>query len=140
MIWLAAAGVGLLFGSDRAGFVWFMAAIFAEWVLTNGPIKLLFGRTRPDNSSVVELIPSWLHPPRSSSFPSGHSSAGAFSTLIWWAWSPIAGVICAAVALAMGLSRIVLKAHHPSDVLAGFFWGAGLSAVCLLVARDLLPS
>ncbi len=139
MLWLAAAGLGLIFGSDRVGFAGFLAAIAVEWVLTNGPVKLLFRRQRPDNSSVVDLIPDWLHPPRSSSFPSGHSSAAALSTVLWWAWSPVTGVICLIAALAMGLSRIVLKAHHPSDVAAGLAWGAGLGTLCLVLARDMFP-
>jgi membrane-associated phospholipid phosphatase len=140
MLWLAAAGLGWAFAKDHIGFAWFLAAILMEWVLTNAPVKLLFNRQRPDNSTVVELIPGWLHPPRSSSFPSGHSSAAAFSTVIWWAWNPAAGIVCAVFAVAMGLSRLVLKAHHPSDVAAGFAWGAALAGICLAVARDLFPS
>lgn len=140
MLWLVAAGLGWAFADDHIGFAGFLAAILVEWVLTNGPIKLLFNRQRPDNSTVVDLIPDWLHPPRSSSFPSGHSSAASFSTVIWWAWNPVAGVVCAGVALAMGLSRIVLKAHHPSDVAVGFAWGAVLGGLCLALARNLFPS
>lgn len=140
MLWLAAAGLGLAFGDDRVGFAGFLAALGVEWVLTNGPVKLMFNRQRPDNSSVAHLIPTWLHPPRSSSFPSGHSSAAALSTVVWWAWSPVAGVICLVVAVSMGLSRIVLKAHHPSDVIAGLAWGAALGALCLVLARDLFPA
>lgn len=140
MLWMFAAAIGLVFASDRLGFAGFLAAIVVEWVLTNGPVKLLFNRQRPDSSALAEHIPDWLHPPRSSSFPSGHSSAAAFSTVIWWAWSPVAGAICALVALAMGVSRTVIRAHHPSDVVAGFLWGGALAAACLYFGRDLLPS
>ena len=81
MLWLLTALLGVVFSSDRRGFVVFILAIIAEWALTNAPIKMLFERKRPDNSSVVDLTPSWLKPPRSSSFPSGHSSAAAFATV-----------------------------------------------------------
>lgn len=139
MIWMAAAGLGVLFAGDRSGFVWFFAAIVAEWAFTNGPVKLLFRRERPDNSDVRALLPDWLHPPRSSSFPSGHSSAAAFATVIFWSWSPIAGVVSGLVALAMGASRIIVRAHHRTDVIAGFLWGAILAAASIVVLGERLP-
>ncbi|MFW2383664.1 MAG: phosphatase PAP2 family protein [Acidimicrobiales bacterium] len=140
MLWMAAAGLGVLFSSDRVGFLWFEVAIVAEWVFTNGPVKLLFRRERPDNSDVRAMLPDWLHPPRSSSFPSGHSSAAAFATVIFWSWSPVAGIVCGIVALAMGASRVIIRAHHRTDVLAGFVWGAILAALALAVLGDRLPT
>ncbi len=140
LLWLAAAGLGLALGSDRAGFVVFLLAVLGEWVLTNGPIKLLFRRERPDNSDVRAMLPSWLHPPRSSSFPSGHSSAAAFAAIIWWAYSPAAGVAAGMVAVLMGLSRIVLRAHHPGDVAAGLLWGGVLAGLSLAIFGGALPS
>jgi undecaprenyl-diphosphatase len=140
MLWLAAAGLGLLFAGDAAGFGWFAAVIVGEWVLTNGPVKLLFRRERPDNSDVRAMLPEWLHPPRSSSFPSGHSSAAAFATIIFWSWSPLAGATCGIVALAMGASRVIIRAHHRTDVLAGFLWGALVAGLVLAVLGDRLPN
>ena len=140
LLWLGAAAFGVALGSDRAGFATFLVVIVGEWVLTNGPFKLVFRRERPDNSDVQAMLPSWLHPPRSSSFPSGHSSAAAFATVIWWAYSPLAGVAAALVALLMGLSRVVLRAHYPSDVVAGLLWGAALAGLSLALFGGSLPS
>jgi undecaprenyl-diphosphatase len=86
------------------------------------------------------MLPDWLHPPRSSSFPSGHSSAAAFATIIFWSWSPWAGALCGLVALAMGASRVIVRAHHRTDVLAGFLWGALLGALSLALLGDRLPT
>jgi undecaprenyl-diphosphatase len=139
MVWVATAGLGILFAGDRTGFVWFLGVIVAEWVLTNGPVKLLFRRERPDNSDVRTSLPDWLHPPRSSSFPSGHSSAAAFATVIFWSWSPAAGVMCGFAALGMGASRVIVRAHHRTDVVAGFCWGAILAGAALVILGDRLP-
>jgi membrane-associated phospholipid phosphatase len=139
MLWFAVATVGIGVADDRAGFAGLALAILAEWAFTNGPVKLLFERDRPDNSGVENLTPGWLTPPRSSSFPSGHSSAASFSTVILWAWNPAAGIASAVVMIAMATSRVVLRAHHRSDVLAGLLWGAILATVALLVAGDALP-
>lgn len=140
MLQTAAAALGVVFATDRIGFVWFIAAVVFEWVFTNGPVKLLFRRARPDASDVVDMLPDWLHPPRSSSFPSGHSSAAAFATVIWWSWSPVAGVIALLVSLAMGASRIIIRAHHRTDVAAGLIWGALLAFAALVLLGDRLPT
>ncbi len=137
-IWMVSAGLGLIFSDDRSGFIMFGIVITAEWIFTNGPFKLLFRRERPDNSDVVDMLPAWLHPPRSSSFPSGHSSASSFATVIWWSFSPITGVLCGAVALAMGLSRVLIRAHHKTDVLAGWIWGAVLGGTAVAVLGERL--
>lgn len=140
LIWLAGAALGAIFGADRSGFLVFTVALVIEWAVTNGPIKMMFERERPDNSGVIAFIPAWLKPPRSSSFPSGHSSAAAFSTVIWWAWNPAAGIVSTIIMLGMTTSRIVIRAHHKTDVAAGVLWGGALAAGCLLVARDLFPT
>jgi len=139
MLWMASAALGFALHSDRRGFLVFAAVITLEWVFTNGPIKLLFRRDRPDNTDVADMLPSWLHPPRSSSFPSGHSSAAAFATVIWWSVSPITGILCGVFALLMAGSRVLIRAHHKSDVAAGLIWGAVLALLALAILGDRLP-
>ncbi|GHF58006.1 phosphatidylglycerophosphatase B [Deinococcus metalli] len=99
------AGVGL----------WLAEA--TQWLL-----KLAYGRPRPD------LWPSDVYV-SGLSFPSGHATAAAalaavLIVLAWrsrWRWVVLgAGVVYAAL---MGLSRVVLGVHYPTDVLAGALTG-----------------
>jgi membrane-associated phospholipid phosphatase len=81
--------------------------------------KAYFARTRPD---------LWLSlaPETSYSFPSGHAMgsatlAVALALLAWrtpWRW-PVAAAGALFVVL-VGLSRIYLGVHYPSDILAGW--------------------
>jgi membrane-associated phospholipid phosphatase len=88
--------------------------------------KAYFARTRPD---------LWLSlaPESTYSFPSGHAMGSAtlalaVALLAWhsrWRW-PVA-VAGATFVLLVGLSRVYLGVHYPSDILAG--WAAATAWV-----------
>jgi membrane-associated phospholipid phosphatase len=90
----------------------------------NVAIKLFFRRDRPS------LWPS-ISPEKDFSFPSGHamlsvSLAAAVILLAWptrWRWHALASGV--AWPLLVGVSRLYLGVHFPSDVLVG--WCAGLA-------------
>lgn len=73
-----------------------------------------------------------------SGFPSGHSAQSAAGWLalglVLWAsgrgWRPLVATI--ALVILVGLSRIVLGVHSPTDVLAG--WAVGLACAVTVVA------
>ena len=96
-------------------------------MLLNIGAKHVFGRVRP---SLWESIA----PETSFSFPSGHAMGSItlawVVVLLWWhlhdppwrTWRWPVTVLAFAFVLAVGLSRIYLGVHYPSDILAG--WAA----------------
>ena len=100
--------------------------------LLNLAAKNFFARIRPD------LWPS-LAPETTFSFPSGHSVgsmafAVALVMLTWptrWRWPVLLGATL--FAFLVGLSRVYLGVHYPSDVIAGWAaslgWVVGLSVI-----------
>lgn|GEM_PF-1881791 len=116
--------------------VW-LGAILVSWMFGRA-LKLLFKRERPPlvNRLVVESA---------YSFPSGHSVfAGAFSTLLAILLSRgippnrvglrrVAVTLSFSAAVLIGLSRIWLGVHFPTDVLAGLAIGSALSGGVWLV-------
>jgi membrane-associated phospholipid phosphatase len=101
------------------------AILGAESALVNGPVKSLFRRHRP---AWEQERPHRLRRPRTSSFPSGHASAAmtaagvlAQNDPLWPVYYAIGGVVAS--------SRVYVKIHHPSDVIAGAVLGIALARV-----------
>ncbi len=103
-------------------------------------LKAIFGRERPDVVPALDQVST-------SSFPSGHSMMAAAvyltlgSLLTRLVPDRLAKIYLLGIAVLMtllvGVSRVVLGVHYPTDVLAG--WSAGLAwaMLCWLIARAL---
>ena len=99
--------------------------LVVEQTVVNGPVKSAFRRDRPDH---VTDHPHPLRSPATSSFPSGHASAGACATVLL-SQDLGAAPLWAGLAAAVAWSRVHVGAHHASDVVGGAVVGAGLAAV-----------
>ncbi|MEO6437520.1 MAG: phosphatase PAP2 family protein [Tepidisphaeraceae bacterium] len=132
-----------------AGYLWIVRKFHAmglviiatvSGLLVSTALKYAIARDRPD------IVPHLSHV-YTSSFPSGHSflSAVVYLTLgsLLARLVPQYAVKIYFIAIAMlltflvGVSRVYMGVHYPTDVLAG--WTAGLvwAIVCWLVARRL---
>jgi len=88
-------------------------------------VKRLIGRARPfvDGDGVWNYMP-FIWRADHASLPSGHTTT-AFSALVAiGALFPAARPLLWIYAIAIALSRVVITAHYPSDVIAGAMVGA----------------
>lgn len=100
-------------------------------LVTEG-LKLMFMRERPFEvlTDVHTLSWGWLASATSPSMPSGHAArAFAMATLIALGTRLRWGALALALAALIGLSRIYLGLHWPSDVLAGALLGTVLAFI-----------
>jgi membrane-associated phospholipid phosphatase len=121
LIWFILAAVrGLRSGKHWPAALRAAAGVGIESAVVNGPVKLLFRRARPVPAGERPLP---LRMPRTSSFPSGHAtSAFCAASLLseadpWWP-------LYYGVAVVVAWSRVHVKIHHASDVVAGMAIGA----------------
>lgn len=96
-------------------------ALALDALLVNGVIKPLAARARPFADGAFALL---LPAPTDFSFPSGHTAAAfAFAFALAPAGKRWQGAAIA-FACVMGLSRLYLTVHFPTDVLFGALFGA----------------
>ena len=108
-----------------------IALLLANLVTTD--IKDLVQRPRP----YVGIAPVYLYT-NDYSLPSGHAVAAFLAATIilaylGWKWG-LAGYLVAAL---VGISRIVLDVHYPSDVIAGAALGIALGGLVMFAAYRL---
>lgn len=126
----------------RRGAAALVLAAVAGGALLSSALKVGFARPRP------ELVDHLVNV-SSASFPSGHAMLSAATYLTLGALlartekrravrALIFGV-AAALTLVIGVSRVYLGVHYPTDVLAGWCLGASWALMCWLVARWLRP-
>jgi undecaprenyl-diphosphatase len=125
----------LLLMRRRAAALWVTVAVVGGVLLSN-VLKYSFDRPRPDFLAHTARV-------FTSSFPSGHAmlSAVTFLTLgvllasIYNSWRLKVFFLGLAIFLTVmvGVSRIYLGVHYPTDVLAGWCVGAGWAAICWTV-------
>ncbi len=101
--------------------VGFLFAAVAVPGLFTTVVKHIIGRARPFATGVADpyVFAPFSWPAAYASLPSGHATT-AFSVLVAFGtlW-PRARAILLIYALLIAASRIVVTAHHPTDVLAG---------------------
>ena len=130
LLWIVLSLGMLCFPRTRKAGALALVAMALGLVCTNVILKHLVGRVRPwiDVAGLAALV----NEPDPNSVPSGHTCAAFAAGLVWARGLPRRWMRIAAVVLAvcMGLSRLYVGVHYPTDVLAG----AAVGALCAWAA------
>ena len=130
---LVTAGAAFLFLSPRIRGVWLVwLPAFLVAPLIEGAAKLLVGRTRPEGPAY--------------GFPSGHAAAAAvYFGAVYYAAADLppgrrraVRLVSVAVIVLVGLARVILRAHWPSDALGGIALGIACTAAAAFISASTL--
>lgn len=135
------AAVSLVYFKNRYWDAGMLTMALSGAFFMNYLLKLAFHRPRPGIASLVQAS--------GYSFPSGHAMAslafyGMLAFLLWSYFreskTVYLGILFIGVlVLGIGISRIYLGVHYPSDVLAGYA-AAGVWLAGCIIARNTLKS
>ena len=135
LVVVSVAGFLLLQGRYHTAIV--VLATAASGEIANYAMKNLFLRPRPD------VVPH-LRDVTSSSFPSGHAMESAIiyltlgAMLMRLAERRATKMYCIGIAIVLtllvGISRVYLGVHYPTDVIAGWMFGFFWASLCWMVA------
>lgn len=124
-LWISTAIFLLAFNDHHLRQVAFSAALAVTFsVLLFMCVKNLIGRPRPFES--WNALTCLMAPPDKFSFPSGHTMT-AFA--VWgslFIGLPALSYLYLVIAILIGLSRVFLGLHYPTDVLVGAVLGGAI--------------
>lgn len=135
--WISSSANGHLY--FFAGFLslvlqhWQLAAVIATGFFTERSLYFILKnklkRNRPQQA--IPGYQSVIQPSDQFSFPSGHTSAAFLFTGIFGAFYPVLGLSLLPWAIAVGLSRVFLGVHFPTDTVAGAIMGYTIAQLSL---------
>lgn len=133
LVIITLAIAGYLFLARKQAAAWLMLVAVFGGIALSDLLKFAFGRPRPDFISPAARV-------FTTSFPSGHATLSAITYLTIAALlarsqsSPRIGVyfivLAALLTILIGVSRIYLGVHYPTDVLGGWCVGAAWALGC----------
>lgn len=93
-------------------------------------LKNILKRNRPQQT--IPGFKSVIQPSDQFSFPSGHTSAAFFFMGVISFFYPVLVIPFLLWAITVGVSRVMLGVHFPSDIAAGALLGYGISQFIIL--------
>jgi undecaprenyl-diphosphatase len=139
---VAAATVGLwLLARPGGSHKWKLAATSALAasglaLLVNQLIAKVWLRERPFAAHPSAHV--WGNRSHDPSFPSDHASASFAIAFAVIAFDRIAGSLFMAAAVVISVGRVLIGAHYPGDIAAGFLVGAACALLVVRLGRPLL--
>lgn len=137
MIWIAATIILLIPKKTRKVGMISAVALLGSLIINNNIVKNLVQRPRPYMTfqDIQILIPT----PSEFSFPSGHTSSSFAAASVFYTHLPKKiGVPAVVLAGLIGLSRLYVGVHYPTDVIAGILMGIFLGYLAEILVNTFL--
>lgn len=84
-------------------------------------LKNLIRRPRP--ADAIDSLSAFIQPSDKFSFPSGHTAGAFVMATLLTAYYPVCAPVVYPLAAMVGISRVMLGVHFPTDIVAGALLG-----------------
>lgn len=116
LIWIVFGLLLLLKKEYRHIGILVLLSLLGSLIVTNGILKNWIARPRPYSVYPIDLL---IDKNPEFSFPSGHTSASFAAAWMLYMNKKRLGIYAMVLAILIGLSRLYLFMHYPTDVIAG---------------------
>lgn len=135
-VWIAIAILLLFVKKYRKVGLMVGASLLGSLVFNNMIVKNIVARPRPYR--MIETLSILIPEPGEYSFPSGHTSSSFAAGVVLYLMLPKKyGVPAMILAFLIGISRLYVGVHYPTDVLGGMVMGT-LIAVAVVKVTELI--
>lgn len=137
IIWIALGIVLLVPKKTRKCGIMVLAALLVMLITNNIILKNLIARPRPCATypELVELVKI----PHSYSFPSGHTVSAMAVAFTVFFQNKKYGTVTLVLAFLMGLSRLYVGVHFPTDVFGGIIVGFAIAFAVYKAEKKVTP-
>ena len=133
-VWIAIAIVLLFVKKYRKVSFMVAASLLGSLVFNNMIVKNIVARTRPYR--MIETLTILIPEPGEYSFPSGHTSSSFAAGVVLYLMLPKKyGVPALILAFLIGISRLYVGVHYPTDVLGGMVMGTLIAVVVVKISE-----
>ena len=113
-----------------------IVVVAASYVIVDLILKPIVDRPRPFELFDLQLI---VDPPTTSSFPSGHTASSFAAAASIFYYNRRCGIPAFLIASAVGISRVYLCVHWPSDVVIGALVGIVIAYAAIWFMGRFIP-
>ena len=141
IIWIVIGLVMLIPQKTRKCGIMVLAALLVMLVTNNIILKNLIARARPYATypELVADLADLIHIPKSYSFPSGHTVSAMAAAFTIFSQHKKLGIAAIVAGVLMGLSRLYVGVHFPTDVFGGIIVGALIALFVYWAEKKITP-
>ena len=133
MVWLFIAAMLLRKPSGKIFAFLIIGSLITEFIIVEVIIKNIVKRARPIVEDISQKMLIKL--PITYSFPSGHTASSFAVTTVLALLSSHLFFAALPIAILISFSRVYLRVHYPSDVIAGVLVGFISGSIAVLLYR-----
>ena len=132
LIWIAIAVLLLCIKKYRKVGLMVSTSLLGSLIFNNFILKNIVARPRP--YTVLENLTILIPEPGEFSFPSGHTSSSFAAGVVLYLMLPKKyGIPAMILAFLIGISRLYVGVHYPTDVIGGMVMGAILAVATVKI-------
>lgn len=137
ILWVLVSAAMLIPEKTRRTGLTSILALLVSLLINNIILKNLVARVRP--YEVIEGLVPLIRRPWDYSFPSGHTGSSFAAAWVFYGKLPKRfGIPALVLAGLIGLSRLYLGVHYPTDVLFGVVSGIGSGCIAMLTVKAVI--